>query len=115
MAYIFDIQIDQGTDTAVPMEFFDHDRRPMNFEGCSARMQIRRTASSDIVIDELSSEGEAPRLTFDVNVICADFPRQITQAIKAGRYCYDLELTTDGGNVYRLIEGAFILRKEVTR
>lgn len=115
MAYIYDIQLDQGSDEVKGFEFYDHDRRPQIFEGYTAHMQVRRTASSDIVVDELRSDGEEPRITFDSNVISLHFPRKVTSDIKAGRYCYDLEITSEGGNVYRMLEGALVIRREVTR
>lgn len=115
MAWLYDIQLDQGTDVVQPFEFYDHDRRPIAFEGYTAHMQVRRSASSDVVVDELRSEGENPRITFDSNIISLHFPRSVTSNIKAGRYCYDLEITSEGGNVYRMLEGAFVIRREVTR
>lgn len=115
MAYRFDIVLDQGTDYLRPFEFYDSARRPINFDGFSAHMQVRRTAASAVVIDELSSEGESPRLSFKSNVIVAAWPRTVTQAIKAGRYVYDLEVTAPSGSVTRLMEGTFVVRQEVTR
>ena len=115
MAYRVDIEIDQGTDTEAGYEFFDDARRPISFVGYSAHMQVRRTATSSVIVDELSTEGEAPRLSFESNVMKAKWPRAITSAIKAGRYVYDLEVTEPGGGVKRLMEGAFVIKQEVTR
>lgn len=115
MAYRVDIVLDQGSDYVCPFEFYDNARRPVNFNGFEAHMQVRRTASSTVIVDELSTEGEVPRLSFESNVLKAKWPRAITSAIKAGRYVYDLEVTEPGGGVKRLMEGAFVIKQEVTR
>lgn len=115
MAYRVDIVLDQGTDYVCPYEFYDNAHRPINFDGFSAHMQVRRTATSEVIIDELSTDGEAPRLTFNSNFIVAKWARTVTQSIKAGRYVYDLEVTAPNGSVTRLMEGTFVLRQEVTR
>lgn len=115
MAWLYDIQLDQGTDDVKGFEFYDHDRRPLTFDGYTAHMQVRRTASSDVIVDELKSDGENPRITFDTNIISLHFSREVTSSIKAGRYCYDLEITSEDGYVYRMLEGAFVIRREVTR
>lgn len=115
MAYRVDLRIDKGSERPTILEFFDNSRRPICFDGYTARMQIRRTPTSDQIIDELSSEGDYPRL-----IICADtirilWPRGVTQSIQAGRYVYDLLVTQPNGNVIRLAEGALEFRQEVTR
>lgn len=118
MAYRYDIILDQGSDVRQPIEFYDSGNRPIAFNGFAARMQVRRTPSSQAVIDELTSEkkdGKAPRITFSANVCTLHFPRAVTQEIKQGRYCFDLEVTAPNGDVTRLLEGAFVIRPEVTR
>lgn len=115
MAYRVDICIDQGTDTQAGYEFFDHGGRPIAFEGYSANMQVRRTAMSEIVIDELSTERTPYRIGFCGNLVQIEWPREVTQALKAGRYVYDLEVTSPNGDVTRLMEGAFVIKQEVTR
>lgn len=115
MAYRVDIEIDQGTDTDAGYEFFDDARRPISFVGYSAHMQVRRTATSQIVIDELSTETTPERMRFCGNLVSIVWPREVTQVLKAGRYVYDLEVIAPNGAVTRLMEGALVLRQEVTR
>lgn len=115
MAYRIDLICDQGTRYDPATEFYDSGNRPIDFTGYTAHLQVRRTAASDVVIDELSSEGDDPRIEFDANKVTLHWPQEVTTAIKAGRYVYDLEVTSEGGNTYRLQEGAFVIRAEVTR
>lgn len=115
MAYRVDIMVDKGSEIPTILEFFDHDRRPISFDGFTALMQVRRTPTSETIIDELSSEGDSPRLKFCADTIRISWPRGITQAITAGRYVYDIQLTQPNGSTVRLVEGALVFRQEVTR
>ena len=115
MAYRVDIVLDQGTDTETRYEFFDSANRPISFRGFSAQMQVRRTATSETVIDDLTTEGTPDRIGFCGNLVTLKWPREVTQKIKAGRYVYDLEVKSPNGNITRLMEGAFVVKQEVTR
>ena len=115
MAYRVDIVVDQGTDTESGYEFFDDAQRPISFVGYSAHLQVRRTATSRIVIDDLSTGTTPDRIRFCGNLVVIVWPRHVTQEIKAGRYVYDLEVTSPNGAVTRLMEGAFVIRQEVTQ
>lgn len=114
-AFHYDIQLDQGADFCVPVEFYDGGNRPIRFAGFSARMQVRKTPSSSVVIDELSSLAPNPRITFASNVMRLTWTHEQTEKIPHGRYFYDLEVTAPNGQRSRLLEGAFIIRREVTR
>lgn len=115
MAYRVDIVLDQGTDSEASYEFFDNSNRPISFSGYTAQMQVRRTATSQTVIDDLSTEGTPDRIGFCGNLVTIKWPRSVTQEIKSGRYVYDLEVTSPNGAVTRLMEGAFVIKQEVTR
>ena len=115
MAYRIDIVLDQGSDIETSYEFFDSGNRPISFNGFSAQMQVRRTAVSEIVIDDLTTQGTPDRIGFCSNLVTLKWPREVTQKIKAGRYVYDLEVKSPNGNITRLMEGAFVIKQEVTR
>ena len=114
-AYHHDLTLDQGSTFGIPFEFYDAGNRPINFSGFTARMQVRRTPTSEIVIDELTSTDKDPRITFASNVMTLTWTKDETERIKPGRYFYDVEITAPNGSVSRLLEGAFIIRREVTR
>jgi len=87
---------------------------PVNLTGYSARMQVRRTPSSDIKILDLVSPagitlgGATGQIS--VNVSAAGMAE-----VDAGKYRYDLEIISGSGTVTRLLEGVFYVTAEVTR
>ena len=87
----------------------------VDLTGFTARMQIRPsrcsstivadigTANGGIVIDPLAGR-------FDVSM-----SSDVTGAIDGGLYVYDLEATSGGGEVSRVLGGAVSFSEEVTR
>lgn len=109
----YDFVLDQGSDFAVPIEFYDAEDKQMDLSGFTARMQIRTSAGSGKVSDELTTENG--RLSIEGGTITARWPNAITSAMSAGRYVYDIEIVSADGFVARVLEGNFILHREVTR
>ena len=88
---------------------------PVNLTGATAVMQIRQVASSDEVLWEMS--------TANGRLSIAEALGEITVTITAAQSTafdwtfgkYDLEVTTAGGTVYRLVRGTVSISAEVTR
>ena len=113
MAADFDFELDQGADWVIPIELYDAEDKQMDLSGFTARMQIRASAGSGKGSDELTTENG--RLSIDDGTITARWPNAVTTAMSAGRYVYDLEIVSAEGMVARILEGNFILHREVTR
>lgn len=113
MASSYEICIDQGTDVTIPFELYDAEDKPLDLSGYKARMQVRQSAGSLTVIDELTTENG--RLFISGGTITAKWPNDKTTALKAGRYVYDIEIVSAGDEVSRILEGDYVLRREVTR
>lgn len=113
MAADFDFELDQGADWVIPIELYDAEDKQMDLSGFTARMQIRASAGSGKVSDELTTENG--RLSIEGCTITARWPNAVTTAMSAGRYVYDLEIVSADGLVARVLEGNFILHREVTR
>lgn len=90
------------------------DDLPVNLTGYTARMQVRESHSSAAVIVDLNTENGRIVLGGALGTIDLNIEYAITAAIKPKCYVYDLELIY-GSNVYRLIEGDFLVTPEVTR
>ena len=86
---------------------------PVNLTGYSAKMQIRPFHYSDDILINIEN-GSGITLGASAGTITILIDPSSTMNIPAGDYVYDLELIT-GSNVYRLIEGKFIVTPEVTR
>ncbi len=113
MAAFYEIEIDQGTDVTIPFELYDAEDKPLDLSGFTARMQIRHSATSPEFIDELSTKNG--RLHIYGGTITAKWDNAKTASLKAGRYVYDIEIVSASGEVSRVLEGDFVLRREVTR
>lgn len=115
MASTYDIVVDQGSDYSLPFKFKDAEGTVKDLTGCTARMQLRRTPQADAVADELTTENDRIEVDATAGTVTVIFPHAVTSALDAGRYAYDLELIDADGDVTRVLEGAVILRQEVTR
>lgn len=113
MTPIYDIAIDQGADTERIFVCLDGNGDPMDFDGYSARMQIRSSVWAGKVVDELSTDNG--RLELSGSKIVASFPHDVTSAYPGGRSVYDLEIVSGGGRVYRMLKGSFVVSPEVSR
>lgn len=106
------IIIDQGTDYSTILSVTNDDGTPTNLTGYTAAGQIRKnfasvnpTATFTITFNTDRSDG----------LLTASLPRATTGAITAGRYVYDIELTSAGDKTTRLVEGIATVTPQVTR
>jgi hypothetical protein len=87
---------------------------PMDLANWSARMQIRESVDSDVVIAEFTSTDGQIALGSDGSISLTDTDT-VTDALDFSAAVYDLELVDPDGNVYRPFEGPVSLSKQVTR
>lgn len=87
---------------------------PIDNSGHSARMQVRRVPGAPVVL-ELTTENSGIVLggsNGQINLVVAAAD---TADLLPGAYIYDLELESPAGDVYRELEGSFIINPEVTK
>ena len=111
MAMISNLTIDQGSSFSVDIDVSDADGDPLNLSGYTASGHMRKTYSSSTFTDlnaSIANEtGGVVRITLN--------PTQ-SNAIKAGRYVYDVEITkTATSEVTRVVEGQIDVTPGVTR
>ena len=114
LAATYGFTADQGATFSQVIIWRDSTNTPVDLTGYTARMQIRQKVTSSVAL-ALTTENDRIDLggssgTVTLNISAADM-----EALPAGHYTYDLELETDGGEVNRLLMGAFVVRSEVTR
>jgi hypothetical protein len=88
---------------------------PVDLTGFTARMDIRGTLSSATAIHTLTTENGGIALGGVAGTIDLLIPAATTEGFDFGSAVYDLELISAAGVVTRLIGGAIVLSKEVTR
>lgn len=86
---------------------------PVDLTGYTAKMQARDKHTSSCVIVDITTENNGITLDDEGNIDLL-IDSDDTEIIIAKEYVYDLELDS-GTEVYRLIEGKFIVTPEVTR
>lgn len=103
----------QGSTFSKQLEY-SIDGEPVDLTGYTARMQVRETHKSKVISASLNTENGGITLGGAQGTIELYLSDEDTAAMVAKQYVYDIELAV-GNNVYRLLEGKFVLTPEVTR
>jgi hypothetical protein len=83
-----------------------------NLSTYSARMQVRNSTASTTKLLDLSSPTDI--VLTSLGHVSVTVNATTMAALPFGRWVYDLELESAGGEVTRLLEGRFIVTPEVT-
>jgi len=86
------------------------DGTPWNLTGYTFAMQVRRSSASTTTLLNITSATMT-----SVGHVSATVSAATMAAVPAGRWVYDIELTSSGGQVTRILEGRFIVTAEVTQ
>ena len=111
MAAKANIIIDQGTDFSTTLTVTDDNGDVTDLTGYSANGHIRKHYTStsatvfDITFGSPRSDGQ----------VIISLGRTTTTAMAAGRYVYDVELTSAANTRSRLVEGVVTVTPEVTK
>lgn len=114
MAGEYDIKILQGSDKKITVVVKDDSDTVINLTGYDARMQVRSNIQSDTVLDELTNGNSRIDITGVEGKLELKFPSDISKNYNFVSAVYDLEID-GGGQVKRILEGKFLISKEVTR
>ena len=111
MAHYEEISIDQGADVAIQLHLADQDGSVKDLTGYSFAAKLKRTYNSD----------SSDTTSFAISLQQADgiatlaLTNTQTDALKAGRYVYDLLITDSSGNKTRVVEGIATVNPSVSR
>jgi hypothetical protein len=110
MATKANIVIDQGTDFSTTITIEDSNSTPFDLTGYTANGHIRKhyASSTATVLNCAIAPNQSGKITLSLS-------RAKTSALEAGRYVYDVEITSGANTVTRLIEGIVTITPEVTR
>lgn len=87
----------------------------IDLSGYTARMQVRATFEATAVLVQLTTENGRIEISGPEGEILLLLSPSETAAIASGSYVYDLEVVSGSGDVQRLIEGRFVVSRNVTR
>jgi hypothetical protein len=111
MAIISNIIIDQGSTFQADIDVTDSAGDALNLTGYTVAGQMRKTYSSTTATNFTGQVQSVTGGTVRISLSATE-----TNALKAGRYVYDTEITkTATGEVTRVIEGQVDVTPGVTR
>ena len=117
MAQYEDITISQGTDVSIQLELVDTNGNRKDLTGFSAASKIRKTyTSSDSDAVTFTATIQSPVTDGVLNLILTNTQ---TGAMRAGRYVYDVEISSSDSDsvtiIERILEGQIEITPSVTR
>lgn len=114
-AATYNFEIEQGATLVKAFVWKDSNGSPVNLSGYTAKMQFRKSVSSSDVLLEMSTTNGRISITAGTGTVALVLDAATSAAITWSSAVYDLELTSSGGIVTRLLQGSVTVSKEVTR
>ena len=111
MAVYSNIVIDQGADYTASIDVTDADGDAVDLTGHTGKGQIRKTYSSSTAVD-FTVNVKAPATN---GVLTIGLTNTQTNAMKAGRYVYDVELRLADSTLEKVHYGIITVLPEVTK
>ena len=102
--------MDQGTTFSSIITLTNQDGTKMNLTGYTVKSQFRKSYQSSTATNFTASIYDANNGQIRLQLSPTD-----TTNIQAGRYLYDIELTTPIGEKSRALEGLVIITPEITK
>lgn len=110
MAIYSNLTIDQGSTFKADIDVTDADGDALNLAGYTVAGQLRKNYSSSTSTDFTASVTSTTNGTIRISLSATQ-----TNGLKAGRYVYDVEITSSTGEVTRVLEGQVEVTPGVTR
>ena len=110
MATISNLVIDQGTTFSSIITLNNQNGTPMNLTGFTVKSQFRKSYQSSTATSFTASIYDAAAGQIRLQLAPAD-----SSNVRAGRYLYDIELTSPVGEKTRPLEGLVIITPEITK
>lgn len=109
MAQVQNLYIDQGTTFSLSIIVSDQNGDPKDLTDYTAAAQMRRSYYTNTAID-FTADVSLP----DDGEVTISLTAEETTAIKAGRYVYDIEISSESETI-RVLEGIIVINPEVTK
>jgi hypothetical protein len=109
MAIKSNLVIDQGTTFSTIVTLVDSENSSIDVTGYTVSSQIRKHYSSS------NSQSFSTSLGGANGTVTLSLTSTQTSSLVAGRYVYDIEITSPSGTVTRIVEGIVTVTPEVSR
>jgi len=114
MAAVYDFTLDAGADTVVTYTYKDAAGQLINLTGYSAKMELRSAPGGTLGLQLSTSNGKIA-LGGAAGTVTVTFSDTDSITLTLPSYAYDLELTSGGGLITRLVQGTVTVSPEVTQ
>lgn len=114
-ATTLDLSIEQGANFERSIQVRNNDGTAKDLTGYSARMQVRQTYSSLVVLVEASTANGYITINSPGGIVTINIPATITEPLDWVVAVYDVEIFTSATNVIRILQGSMSLSLEVTK
>lgn len=108
MAQKANLVVDQGSEFSTTIDVLDSDGNAVDLSTYTAAGKIKKHYTSLTSVSFTTALSAAGILTISLSANTSD-------NLEAGRYVYDVELTSNTGDVTRVIEGIVTVTPSVTR
>lgn len=113
----YNIVANQGSVFRRVIRYESPDESPIDLTGYSARMHVRKQPYDATPVLELTTENDSIAIDGETGTITLGIPATTMASVPSGTAFYDLELVPPSGedDAFRLLEGSFTIKREVTR
>jgi len=109
MAAVHNLYIDQGSDFTVQVGVYDDSNAAWDLTGYSAEAKLKKSFSSSTATSFIANISGTTAGTVVLTLLAST-----TATLEAGRYLYDVVVTSAGGTKTRVIEGVVTVNPGVT-
>lgn len=110
MATVTNLYLDQGSFYRTYVTIVKSNKAPFDLTGYTVASQIRKSYKSLTAYNFTTSISSPTEGRVRVELTSEE-----TRAIPAGRYLYDLEITSPSGERIRVVEGIILVNAEITK
>lgn len=110
MATISNLYVDQGSDYATIITVTSAGNIPLNLTGYTVKSQMRKSYSSSVFHNFNATIYDAPTGRVKITLTAAQ-----SELIIAGRWLYDVEITSQAGVRKRVVEGVVTVTPQITQ
>jgi hypothetical protein len=110
MATVSNLIVDAGSDYSTLITVAATNGQPLNLTGYTVASSMRKSYTSTIVYNFTATVHNA-----ETGKVRLQLSNTQTSAIPAGRWLYDVEITSPTGNRTRVVEGIVTVTPEITR
>lgn len=114
-AEVHNLSVEKGASYEQIIRWTDDDGAPINLTSATAKMQVRQATNVSTVLFEASTANGKLAIAGDAGQITLTITAAESAAFTWSFGKYDLEVTTAGGLVYRLLRGTISISAEVTQ